>query len=294
MGHQKWEINCSQSSKWTNERFHAPSGNQGDVIFNEDVLQSDGKLQQEFSTGASHTQRNGLICWSKIKPSLTQTPGLMAWQNSYCSNWRGRKSQKTQTLSPHPSPSQLLIALSITTGVNGKAAAAAQPTQAVAGVYAAMLWNQGKAHNLLLQTLPLHQPEKRCETLTDLWRALFACFLEGESPRGSCSASAREREKRLKKKKSNRWIWPVGPKSSECICAQHCPPRPLAVCFWRVFQKWYLTAALTSSWAVQYLAVRYTAAKSNCTPEAMNLSFPGLPLPQRPQELSALSTSYMW
>lgn len=36
--------------------------NQGDAIFNEDVLQSDGKLQQEFSTGASHTQSNGLIC----------------------------------------------------------------------------------------------------------------------------------------------------------------------------------------------------------------------------------------
>ena len=62
VGLQKREMNRSQSSKWTNERFHALSGNQRDAIFNEDVLQSDGKLQQEFSTGGNHTQRNGLIC----------------------------------------------------------------------------------------------------------------------------------------------------------------------------------------------------------------------------------------
>jgi len=84
--------------------------------------------------------------------------------------------------------------VSTTTGVSGKAA---QPTQVVAGVYTAMLWSQGKAHDLVLQTLPLHQPEKRCETLPDLCRSFFACFLgEGESPRGSHVASTPGKEGR--------------------------------------------------------------------------------------------------
>lgn len=39
-GPQKREINHSQSSKWTNERFHAPSWDHRDVILIEDVLQS--------------------------------------------------------------------------------------------------------------------------------------------------------------------------------------------------------------------------------------------------------------
>lgn len=57
----------------------------------ERMLWSNGKLQQEFSTGGNHTQRNGLICWSKIKPSLIQTPKPTAWQNSYRSNQREEK-----------------------------------------------------------------------------------------------------------------------------------------------------------------------------------------------------------
>lgn len=198
-------MDCSQSSKWTNERFHTLSWNQTDVIFIEDVLRSSRKLP---STEGNHTQRNRLICWGKTKTSLTQTPKPTAWQNSYHSNQRGKKSQKTQIFFFSFPPTmnweyQLLIAVSITAGVGGKAAAAAQPTQAVAGVYAAMLRSQGKAHDLLLQTLPLHQPEKCCETLTDLWRALFTCFLEGESPWGSCGASAPGKEGKTGSKKSN-------------------------------------------------------------------------------------------
>lgn len=133
-----------------------------DVIFTEDALRSKGKRQQEFSTGRNHAQRNGLICWSQIKPSLTQTPKLTAWQNCHCSNQRREESHtKHRFFSPQwTKENQLLIALIITTGVSGKAAAVAQPAWVASRVDTVMLWNQGKAHDLLLQTLPLHQPGK--------------------------------------------------------------------------------------------------------------------------------------
>lgn len=87
-GLQKREMSRSQSSKWTNERFHTPSWNRRDAIFTKDALWSCRKLQQEFSTRGNRAQRNRLICWGKIKPSLAQTPKPTAWLNSYRSNQR--------------------------------------------------------------------------------------------------------------------------------------------------------------------------------------------------------------
>lgn len=38
-------------------------------------------------------------------------------------------------------------------------------------------------------------------------------------------------------KKSNRWIWPVAPKSSKCVCPQHCPPPTFGSVFLKSFPK---------------------------------------------------------
>lgn len=62
IGLQRKEVNHSQSSKWTNGRIRAPSGNQRDVVFKKDILRSDGKLQEEFCARGNHAQRKGIIC----------------------------------------------------------------------------------------------------------------------------------------------------------------------------------------------------------------------------------------
>lgn len=156
----------------------------------------------------------------------------MAWQNSYHSNQRENKSQKTQIALPPPSALIEKISFNYSEHHHRCLLQSSPSSSASAGCGRGFTpWCCGARTRL---TVCYRKPFlfTSLRNAGKLWfLKSFVCLLsmigEGESPQRSCGTSAPgKKEKHVQKNKIviyGGWIWPMEPKSFRCVCPSHWP-----------------------------------------------------------------------